>query len=328
MQSVRHHLLARTALALYQDRDVDVGQLANRVEDPLHRHVAADDAAEALALIETPSQVNHLGHVAENHQRAGGRLSWRFGGHDRHLEIAPFSGVRDERAGIAHARRLRLVLAGAERAVAAAETLGEHFVAVATDDLGVGEPGDPLRRTVEEVDPAVQVVRQDAVGEVVEQRAQGQPDLVDRLEEAVLKEPLHALADFVADLAEDRVGLRRGGLLLSGRVGERPVDPRRRAGEGRAELPRVVAERDNDVERFRGDGLERPVHARADREADFLHDAAGRGRDVLADVAGGGDLYALRRDPFREGGRHLAAARIPGADEEDAQHPTPSCPPL
>jgi hypothetical protein len=264
--------------------------------------------------------VEHLGHVAEDDERANGGFARRLGRDHRHLEVAPLARFRVKRARVAKARERRVLFVRAERAITAAEPDREDVVAVAADDVAVVVPGDALRGAVEEVDAPVEIVREHAVGEVVEQRPERQADLADRLEEPVLEQRLDAPADVVADLAVQRVCLHVGGRLVLRRIDERPVEARGRARKGRADLAGVVAERDHDVEGLGGHFAERVGGARPYLVAGLAHHPKRGGSKILTHVARVFDPHLARRDAVGEGRRHLAPPGVPGADEENSQH--------
>ena len=131
-----HQLLARAALALDQDGHVDVGQVADQVEDLEHLGVAADDAGELLDLAHAPRQRALARQVAERDQDADRWLSPRRASHGRCMSMcrrSPLFVVIS--ASCCDRVEVRDVSPSQNRHLPPQKSAGKHVVAVAVDDL-------------------------------------------------------------------------------------------------------------------------------------------------------------------------------------------------
>ena len=128
-------------------------------------------------------------------------------------------------------------------------------------------------------------------------------------------EPADAMADFVADAAEDAHLLFVVALRLCGVI-ETPVELMGCAGEIRARFARVVANRDHIIELL----LRKRVHGFGfvfgDVDTGFTHSPDGEWMDVTRRFrARAEDLEPIARERTQETFRHVAAAGIARAQK-------------
>jgi len=210
-------------------------------------HLVADDPVESATFFQFSAYVDHFGQITEDDKSTGNFSNGRIDRYHRHLEIPSFAVPTDESLRISKPR-MGLYSAFTERTITAAETPREDFMAVPPHYFGVIKSGDSLSGAVEEIDASVQIVSQNAVGEVIQERSECQANLEDGFQKAMLKEAYDALFNVITDAAEGLFSLSlRIRILFSG-ILYGPMDPGGRSGKVRTVFSRLITKRDDHLE--------------------------------------------------------------------------------